>query len=43
MITVMLLSFVGLLVLGVPIAAVLLATSGITLHFFTFTPLLVLH
>jgi C4-dicarboxylate transporter DctM subunit len=42
MIIAMLLSFIGLLVLGVPIAAVLLATSGITLHFFTFTPLLVL-
>jgi len=42
MIIAMLLSFIGLLVLGVPIAAVLLATSGITLHFFTFTSLLVL-
>ncbi len=42
MIITMLMVFVGLLVLGVPIAAVLLATSGITLHFFTYTPLLVL-
>ncbi len=42
MIISMLLIFVGLLILGVPIAAVLLATSGITLHFFTYTPLLVL-
>ncbi len=42
MIVTMLSVFVGLLVLGVPIAAILLATSGISLHFFTYTPLLVL-
>ncbi len=42
MITALVLTFTGLLLLGVPIAAVLLATTGITLKFFTWTPLLVL-
>ena len=42
MIAALVLTFTGLLLLGLPIAAVLLATTGVTLRFFTWTPLLVL-
>jgi C4-dicarboxylate transporter DctM subunit len=42
MIATLVLTFTGLLILGLPIAAVLLATTGVTLKFFTWTPLLVL-
>jgi C4-dicarboxylate transporter DctM subunit len=42
MIATLVLTFTGLLILGLPIAAVLLATAGVTLKFFTWTPLLVL-
>ena len=42
MIIAIILTFSILLLLGLPIAAVLLAVSGIALHQFTFTPLLVL-